>query len=531
MSCGSRTTGTSGAPQEPAGLRPANPSEPAAPRPSLFVGLIGLSTAAAFVGFLREVVIGAFFGASKATDVYFAALAVPFVASHVVVAGALVPPITAHLAALVARDEQADAARAVRRALAITLLGGGALVGLAEALAEPLAGLLAPGFSGQHASAMATQLRILLLFGLLASLSLMLNGVLTATGAYRRPVVAVLLGNVASVLWVLVAGNALGVSAASWGLVCGALVSLGVNASGLRGSGLPVTIRPAVPLTAAQQHLPGGRMALLAIALAAGGAIELAERFIASWSSAGSVSLLFFGSKLAQFPAKLVAIPIASVALPRLVNALERQGRELGAGAAQEVASSAKWILVLLGYGAAVAAGAAGPIAALTFGHGKFGPAEQEVLGIVLATFAPTVIAAGLVEYGTKIALATQRLRGLVAAQVAAMVTYLVLAPLLSRFGIQGLAAARTAAWCVAAAGLSVTLARVDKRLALGTQLVRLGCVCALVGYEAYLVERLAPGGPFLRVALTLAVTGPSYLALVRYALRLPTEALLPRPC
>lgn len=428
--------------------REAPHDDPPPPRPRLYVLLVAVSALSAVLGFAREATIGALFGASRSTDAFYAALSLPFLAAYFLVGGALAPSLTAALARRLERGDAEGARATFTASLRAVALGGSAIAALLYLAREPIARLLAPGFDGASSALLARLLALLLPYGLLTSLALLASAALLAAGAYRTPAVAVLAGN-AVALGTLFALGARSIESAAWALDAGAAATLLALVPRLASAGL----LPKYP--GAKAPLPWRDSAILALSLAAAGAVDLAERPLASTAGIGAVAILAFASKLVHLPMRLVAAPLASVSFPRFARLLRRHE-----GRAKEAGETAAWIVRLLAFSAAVTAGAAAPIAAVTFGRGRFDADDLARLAQALALLAPAVVAVGVVEVATKYLLAARRARAVLVAQLAGLLVYLVAAPLLARHGIAGLAVARDLSWGVAALGLVIPLAR-----------------------------------------------------------------------
>lgn len=472
-------------------------------RPALYAALVLASAGAAVLGFAREAAVAAFFGASRQADAFYAALSVPFVAAQFLVGGALAPPLTATLAELLEKGERLVArallARAAAGIVAVSLL---LTIGTAAGL-EPLTRLLVPGFSAAERALTGTLLLALWLYGAATALSLAGSAALVAAGAYRTPPVALLAGNAVS-LGVLFALRGEGIAAAAWALDAGALVQLAVVAARLGGAGLLGRSARGVPTS-----FPAGHSLWLGLSLGAAGSVDLLERPFASAAGPGAVALLSYASKLVHLPMRLVAAPLASVAFPRLVRGRAREDRH----ASREAGETGDRVLALLAWCAATTAAAAAPIAALTFGRGRFGADAVERLALLLRFLAPAVIAVGLVELLSKYLLAHGRARTVAAAQGAALLVYLVAAPLLSRHGAPGLAGARTLSWVTAATALALALVASSREMRLFSRGPTLLLSALAAAAAAALLLPFVPGPKLAKVAAAAVTTAVAVAA------------------
>jgi len=338
--------------------------------------------------------------------------------------------------------------------------------------------------------------------------ALLSSAALTAAGAYKTPVVSALLGNVAALVVLLALAPRFSIEAAAFALDAGALVSLAALVPRLASAGLfPRGLGTPTPL-------PWRDASLLALSLAAAGAVDLAERPFASTVGVGSVAILAFASKLVHVPMRLVAAPLTSVSFPRFVRSLR-----LKAEGSREAGETAAWIVRLLAFSAATTAGAAAPLAALTFGRGRFDAHALELLGRALLLLAPAVVAIGFIEVAAKYLLAAGRARAVLAAQVAGLAAYLVAAPLLTRLGVPGLAFARDLSWGAVALGLAVPL--VVKEHVVSARELAVSALGALVAAPAAaMAARLVTVGAAARIAAAAVAAGGAFAAVLAIASR-----------
>ena len=473
------------------------------PRPTLYAFMVAGSACAAVLGFGREATLGALFGASRASDAFYAALAVPFTLAYFIVGGALAPALTASLAGRL-EGHETDAARLLtRNSLAVIGAAGGALALLLAFASGTIARLLVPGFSPDEARLTAVLFCELLPYGLLTALALIAAAALNAAGAYGTPVVAILAANGVSLALLLLFGRATGIHAAAWALSAGSLLHLLISLVRLARLGLlsrPALTHPSVPM-------PWRDSAVLGLSLGLAGAVDLAERLFASAAGVGAIALLAFASKLIHLPMRLFAAPLTAVAFPRLVRARRRDG----APTTREADSTARLLLHLLLYAAAVAAGASGPLVALTMGRGRFDAASVDALSGLLLVLAPAIVAIGFVETGSKYLLAAGRTGAIAWAQAAGLASYLLAVTILTRWGVMGLAAARDVAWGVAAIGLMLPLLWARKDRPTAGRLITPFLAATASALLASLVVRKLPGGSFVRLAVASLIVAASF--------------------
>jgi putative peptidoglycan lipid II flippase len=348
-------------------------------------------------------------------------------------------------------------------------------------------------------------MRVLVVYGLLTALALLSAAALTSAGAYRAPVFSVLLGNAMSLLVLLLADRGAPIGVAARAMTAGAAATLLCLVPSLARLGFLGGWSRSAP------ELPWRKATVLLLSLAAAGAVDLLERPFASMTGPGSLALLAFASKLIHLPMRLIAAPLASVAFPLFVKSREKSP----SSPAGETAHTTRWIVDLLFYSAAVTAGAAGPIVALTFGRGRFDSAAVSALSHVVALLAPAVVAIGAIEVASKLLLASDRASLVVVAQVLGLAVYAVAAPLLRSYGVSGLALARDLSWCTAAGILTIALARHQKDLGLTAGFARALIPCGAALGIATLATRMLPGGAILRGAAAASLAALVFFGLL----------------
>src|SRR5258706_12622762 len=131
-------------------------------------------------------------------------------------------------------------------------------------------------------------------------------------------------------------------------------------------------------------------------------------------------------------------------------------------------------------------------------GRGRFDAASVGMLARLLLVLSPAIVAIGLVEIASKYLLAAGRPGAIVRAQALGLATYVVLASLLTREGVVGLAAARDAAWGVAALGLVLPLLASRRKKPAPAHLIRPFFAAALSAGPAGVAARTIPRGSFV---------------------------------
>ena len=346
-----------------------------------------LTAAGRLLGFGRDLVLAALFGASAETDAFTVAWTVPETASPLLLEDALVFVLIPLFTAALQRDGSLD--RIVRRSLftVVAVLG---LLSAAVALAAPwLVDVLAPGLAAPGVAADSVRL---------AALTVVAMGVAGyCTSALRvhdvfAPTAAVYVAyNTGIIAMTLLLADRLGVRAAAVGLAVGSLLMIAVQAPALlrrvslRGLRWRIdrafvrSLAPAVPI--------------IVFSLLRHGQVYV-ERFLGSFLAPGSISHLNYAQKVAQIPMALAA-SVAVVSFPALVRSAQR-------GATRELRDALEHDLRLtlaLTIPAAVYLVTAAPaVIGTLFERGAFTTADTTSTAALLQLYSPGLVGHALVN-------------------------------------------------------------------------------------------------------------------------------------
>lgn len=413
-----------------------------------------LATASAVLGFGRDVVIAAVFGAGAELDAFLVAqgmmnLVLGLVSSAV--ATALVPVIAREAAG---DDGVRRANHTVTVALSVTLV----VLGLASAVLWLFAGsavsALAPGFDGQQADLAVRTTRIILVAVVLVSGT---NLLAAAAQARRRFFWAGVQGipfNLTMIVAAVGFGPTYGITALAVGFVIGSALRLACQLVPLRAIGL--RLRFSFDLTD-----PGVRaIARLTPALLVGSGVgnvnTLVDRAVASVVGEGVITSLSYGWRLVTLPETLVIASLVAALYPAFGASATRRSelrRLVGRGL-----SSATMVVMPI---CALLLVAAHPLVRLAFGHGSFDADAVEDTATAVRWYVPALFAMGWRDVVVKASYALGDSRAPVLVAVAAMCVNVVgdLTVGLS-YGVPGLAASTSAAICLAAVANTWLLAR-----------------------------------------------------------------------
>ncbi|MGQ0699524.1 MAG: murein biosynthesis integral membrane protein MurJ [Panacagrimonas sp.] len=357
-------------------------------------GIVGLMTLLSRVlGFVRDILFAAAFGAGPAMDVFLLALKIPNFGRRVFAEGALSQSFVPVFTEVKAGGTHEDV-RELFDVVAGTLGTVLALVTVVGCLGAPLlVWTFAPGIAADPARhELATELlRWTFPYLMLISLTALAGGVLNTYGRFAVPAVTPVILNLCLIGSVFVDADSVRVLAIAV-LVAGVfqlvfqlpwLARIGLWPRP-RWGGKDERVRRIVRLMA--PIVFGSSVAQISLLL---------DTVIASLLFAGSLSWLYYADRLMEFPLGIFSIAVATVILPSL--------------AAQHVAQSAErfsatldWalrVLLLLGLPATAALILlAGPLVSTLFQHGQFGVRDLDMTRWALMAYAFAFLGISLVK-------------------------------------------------------------------------------------------------------------------------------------
>lgn len=272
------------------------------------------------LGLVRDMVIARFFGTGMAADAFFVAFRIPNLLRRLFAEGSLtiafIPVFTEYLSQRT-KSEAFQMARAVMTLL-LLLLG---LITVAGILFSPLiVRIQAFGFGGQGVKYELTVLltRVTFPYIFFISLVALYMGILNSLRHFAAPAAAPILLNVGMILSVLWISPHLPqpILGAAIGVVLGGILQVALQ--------VPWLVKKGISL--APCWMPGHpavrRVGRLMAPAVFGSAIYQFNQFmgtlLASFLPEGSVSWLYYGDRLVQFPLGVFAIAISTAALPSL---------------------------------------------------------------------------------------------------------------------------------------------------------------------------------------------------------------------
>ena len=284
-------------------------------------GVLTLATTASRIaGLVRDMVVAAIFGAGMLTDAFFVAFTIPNLLRRFFAEGSLtaafVPTFTDVL-----HHEGTDEARRVVRICWTLLLLVLTCVTLLGILSSPwLVKLIGYGFAGTAGKLALTDLlnRLMFPYIFFVSLVALFAGVLNVSGHFLLPALSPVLLNLAMIGAALVLAPRLDepITALAYGVLLGGVIQFVMQIPVLYRRGYDLrpdfNFRHSAVVRIVRLMLPG----LLGVAIYQINVVV--TRLMASFLQEGSVSWLYYGQRLFEFPQGIFVVSLAQAVLPTM---------------------------------------------------------------------------------------------------------------------------------------------------------------------------------------------------------------------
>ncbi|MBL39580.1 MAG: murein biosynthesis integral membrane protein MurJ [Xanthomonadales bacterium] len=338
------------------------------------------------LGLVRDVVLARYFGASAATDAFFVAFKIPNFLRRLFAEGSFSLAFVPVLAEYRVRGDQAEMKSlvdATAGCLLAVLLG---LTGLGMLAAPWVVSVFAPGFADDpyQQGLAAEMLRVTFPYLLFIALTALSGGILNTLGRFALPALTPALLNISLITAAVVFSQHFSepVKALAWGVLAAGILQLAIQLPALARHGLLPLPRPDF------RHLGVRRIMKLMIPTLFGSSVAqinlLLDVLIASLLVEASISWLYYGDRLMEFPLGMFGVALSVVILPTLSSLHARADRE-------RFRSTMEWAVLLgLVIGLPAAVGLAvlgGPTATTLFHYGEFSVGDVEMTALALGAY------------------------------------------------------------------------------------------------------------------------------------------------
>jgi putative peptidoglycan lipid II flippase len=492
--------------------------------------LTAAALASRLLGWIRLLVIGSQFGASRELDAYFAAFRIPDAIFQLVVAGALSAALIPVFQSYRARGQDAEAwqlASSVINLVLIALAGLSLLMAIFAPLFVPI---VAPGFDAPTTELTVRMTRIMLLSPVLIGMGAVVTGILNSHQQFTVPAIAPLLYNLAIIGAAIFLAPIMGVEGLAVGVAIGSMAHLVVQLPNLAkvGQRYDLTIGLGHPGVRRVALLMGPRM----LGLAAGQLNFLVSTVLASGLPEGSLTAYNYAFQLSQIPVGVVGVSIAVALFPTFSQdaALGRIGE-----IRRQVANAIRVLVFVAAPLMAIMIVLREPLTSVFYQYGLFSQAATDRTASTLLFFAIGLVGHIVVHVLTRAFYAMQDTRTPVAwAIVAVAVNVPLMVTLVGPMGVEGLALALSISSVLEVVGLMWSLRRRIESVeeaALLRSLGRAGVAGFAAGLlmlggltvvEASMSALLDNSVARIAVLLGLSAAGAAIFLLVAAALRSP---------
>ena len=412
--------------------------------------------ASRLLGWVRLLVIGSQFGASRELDAYFAAFRIPDAIFQLVVAGALSAALIPVFQGYRARGQEAEAWQLASSIINLVLIALAGLSLLMAIFAPVLVPIVAPGFDAPTTELTIRMTRVMLLSPVLIGMGAVVTGILNSHQQFTVPAVAPLLYNLAIIAAAIFLAPVMGVEGLAVGVAIGSLAHLAIQLPSLAkvGQRYDLTIGLRHPGVRRVAWLMGPRM----LGLAAGQLNFLVSTVLASGLPEGSLTAYNYAFQLSQIPVGVVGVSIAVALFPTLSQdaALGRIG-----DIRRQVANAVRLLVFAAAPLMAIMIVLREPLTAVFYQYGAFTQLAVERTASTLLFFAIGLVGHIVVHVLTRTFYAMQDTRTPVTwAIVAVVINVPLMALLVGPMGVEGLALALSISAVLEVLGLFWSLHR-----------------------------------------------------------------------
>lgn len=281
------------------------------------------------LGYIKDMILAGYFGASAKSDVFFVAFRIPNLLRELFAEGSMSSAFVPVLTETQTKEGREAADRLVRAVLLVILLVVGTLCVLGMIFAPMIVTLIAPGFLGDPVKFADAVLltRIMFPFLLFISLASLVMGALNTRGVFFIPALAPALLNIVTIVCIvmLAAQFANPIIAVAIGIVLGGLVQFLFQVPAFWRNGFSFFGHEGDERLTLRQALahPGlRRIGTLIIPATFGMAVAQINIFVstilASYLAEGSITYLYYSMRLIQFPIGIFGVAMGMAILPML---------------------------------------------------------------------------------------------------------------------------------------------------------------------------------------------------------------------
>jgi putative peptidoglycan lipid II flippase len=488
-------------------------------------GIVGaLMVLVSVIGYLREAALASRFGVSATMDAYFGAVFIPNILYSILIAGTVSPILIRILVQEETVGHEGGRSEAFSVVATFSLLVLIFIISLALPGAHLWLAWLFPGFSRATLSVAVHLVYIIFPAVIFLAGGGILTAVLNGCHKFALASFAPAIASTAVIAAVLFARGERAIYVVAIATAAGFLLQVLVLVPATASLG--IRYRPILNF----RHPVIARLLRLGIPLflylAVAGASSVMERNLASRISAGAVSTLSYALRLFTVPSNFMAAPLAIVAYPSFAREAAKASRgELG----PQLSKIFRLVIFLFLPVTIWTVINSLVVTRLLYEHGLFLPADSVITAHVLAVYSVGILPNAIAMVLLRCFFAVEDTVTPLFAEILALISFVMAAPVLSQhFGLGGLVAARAAAFFLVTGVLIYVLARRQALLNLDWELLKFlfRAAVATLGMGGvswlslrFLVGTFNGGGSLVRFLLTIvlmAISGATYVLLAR---------------
>jgi len=359
-------------------------------------GVMGIATALSRIaGLVRDMIVAGLFGAGFGTDAFFMAFTIPNLLRRFFAEGSLTAAFVPTFSDVLKRDGEKEAQQVASICWTLLLLVMTAVTVLGIFASPWVVRMIGYGYTAVEGKLALTDFlnRLMFPYIFFVSLLALMTGILNVLGHYFFPSVSTLFLNLSMILCAIFLSDFFDVpvTALAVGVLLGGLLQVLLQ--------VPVLIRKGFRLSLDFHfgHPAVVKVALLMLPGIAGVAIYqinvVVTRLLASFLPEGSVSYLYYGQRLFEFPQGIFIVSLAQAVLPAL-------SRQASLGDMQGLKDSLRYavslILIVITPAVIGLVLCSVPVYSLFFMKGAFDLYAVKQTSLALVAFAPGLLFVGV---------------------------------------------------------------------------------------------------------------------------------------
>ncbi|MDY0190332.1 MAG: murein biosynthesis integral membrane protein MurJ [Desulfuromonas sp.] len=348
-----------------------------------------------FAGLARDMVIASIFGAGFGSDAFFMAFTIPNLLRRFFAEGSLTAAFVPTFTQVRQQQGEEEAQRVVNICWSLLVLVMLGVTCLGILLAPWLVDVIGAGFGNVAGKLELTVhlTRLMFPYIFFVSLLALFTGVLNVYGHYFIPAFSPLILNLAMISGALLCRNmfSIPIEALAWGVVVGGVLQLAMTVPVLRRYGLSLHFscnwRDRIVQKISRLMIPG----IIGVAIYQINVVV--TRLLSSFLEQGSVSYLYYGQRLFEFPQGIFVVSLAQAVLPTMSKQASTGDM---AGVKHSLSYSLTLIMLITIPASAGLMVCAIPIYSQLFMYGAFSYTDVQQTALALAAYAPGLLFVGI---------------------------------------------------------------------------------------------------------------------------------------